>query len=85
MRMVDACLTTPDPGFAVIYGISANTRAWWDLEPGRALGYHPQDDAERYAATVEACPATEADDEEAAHVGGSFTSKALYRPAFDRD
>ena len=24
----------PDPGFAVVYGVSANTRAWWDLEPG---------------------------------------------------
>ena len=49
VRMVDACLTTPAPGFAVLYGISANTRAWWDLEPGRALGYRPMDDAEEFA------------------------------------
>jgi uronate dehydrogenase len=40
VRMVDACLTTPAPGFAVLYGISANTRAWWDLEPGRAEAAH---------------------------------------------
>mgnify|MGYP000914603782 CR=1 FL=1 len=33
-RMVEAALNTPAPGFAVLYGISANTRAWWDLEPG---------------------------------------------------
>ena len=33
------------PNNAALYGISANTRAWWDLEPGRALGYEPQDDA----------------------------------------
>ena len=46
-----AALTAPAPGFAVLYGISANTRAWWDLEPGRRLGYHPQDDAEEFAAT----------------------------------
>ena len=39
VRMVEAALTTPAPGFAVVYGISANTRAWWDLEPGRRLGY----------------------------------------------
>src|SRR3954451_18003058 len=36
VRMFDACLTTPDPGFAVVYGVSANTRGWWDLAPGRA-------------------------------------------------
>jgi uronate dehydrogenase len=52
VRMVDAAITATAPGFAVLYGISANTRAWWDLEPGRALGYEPQDDAEVYAAEV---------------------------------
>ena len=80
VRMVEACLTTPAPGFAVLYGISANTRAWWDLEPGRALGYRPQDDAEEYADRIEAG----ADDAaEAAHVGGPFTSETYYRPALD--
>ena len=49
VRMVDAALTTPAPGFAVLYGISHNTRGWWDLAPGRALGYDPQDDAEDWA------------------------------------
>ena len=39
VRMVEASLTATAPGFAVLYGISANTRAWWDLAPGRALGY----------------------------------------------
>ena len=50
--LVDAALSAPSPGFAVVYGISANTRGWWDLEPGRAIGYHPVDDAEAYAAEV---------------------------------
>lgn len=84
VRMVEACLTAPDPGFAVLYGISANTRAWWDLEPGRALGYHPQDDAEHFAAAVEARPATEEDEQEAAYVGGPFAGESFYRPALDR-
>ena len=44
--MVEAALTAPSPGYAVLYGISANTRAWWDLEPGLRLGYDPHDDAE---------------------------------------
>ncbi len=81
VRMVDACLSAPDPGFAVIYGISANTRAWWDLEPGRALGYHPQDDAEQFAGQVEQAPATEEDEVEAGFVGGPFVTERYFRPA----
>lgn len=84
VRMFDACLTAPDPGFAVVYGISANTRAWWDLGPGRALGYHPQDDAEVYALQVEGTPATQEDADAAAHVGGPFATPAVQRPALDR-
>src|SRR3954447_22874031 len=37
VRMVEAALTTPAPGFAVMYGVSDNTRGWWDLAPGHAL------------------------------------------------
>jgi uronate dehydrogenase len=79
VRMFEACLTTPDPGFAVLYGVSANTRGWWDLAPGRALGYHPEDDAERYADQVAADPVR--DEEEAAHVGGPYATEAFERPA----
>jgi uronate dehydrogenase len=82
VRMFDACLTAPDPGFAVLYGISANTRGWWDLGPGRALGYHPQDDAERFADDVPDEP--ERDAAEAAYVGGPMALEAFYRPALDR-
>ncbi|HZQ99192.1 MAG TPA: NAD(P)-dependent oxidoreductase [Chloroflexota bacterium] len=39
-----------DVPFAVVYGISGNTRAYWDLSSARVLlGYEPEDDAERYA------------------------------------
>ena len=81
VRMVEASLTATAPGFAVLYGISANTRAWWDLEPGRALGYDPQDDAEEFADRV--APRAE-DEAEAAHVGGPFATPEFYRPALDR-
>jgi uronate dehydrogenase len=73
VRLFDTCLRTPDLGFAVVYGISANTRAWWDLAAGRALGYHPVDDAERWAATIEATPPSEADELDAMFLGGEFT------------
>jgi uronate dehydrogenase len=82
VRMVEAALTTPAPGYAVMYGISRNTRAWWDLAPGRALGYDPMDDAEDWADRVEARPEDEA---EGARVGGPFTLQNMVRPALDRD
>jgi len=78
VRMVEAALTTPAPGYAVLYGISANTRAWWDLEPGRRLGYEPQDDAESHARRVEPGPD---DDAEAAYVGGPYAMPQAVRPA----
>ncbi|PVG80681.1 NAD(P)-dependent oxidoreductase [Nocardioides gansuensis] len=77
VRMFEAALTAPSPGYAVLYGISANTRAWWDLEPGRRLGYEPQDDAEAFAGEVEPRPEDEA---EAAYVGGPFALEEFYRP-----
>ena len=83
VRMFEASLTAPAPGYAVLYGISANARGWWDLGPGRALGYLPQDDAERFAADIEAAPETDADRAEAAHVGGPYATGELERPAFD--
>lgn len=80
VRMVHAAITAPSPGFAVLYGISANERAWWDLAPGRALGYEPADDAERWATAIESSCDDGAD---GAHVGGPFATPAYDRPAFD--
>jgi len=80
VRMVQAALTAPAPGYAVLYGISANTRAWWDLEPGRRLGYEPRDDAEEYSDRLEPGPDDEA---EAEHVGGPFTAARFHRPALE--
>ncbi|GHE55283.1 NAD-dependent dehydratase [Streptomyces longispororuber] len=51
-RLFHAALTAPDVGHTVVYGSSANTRLWWDLEPARALGYVPRDDSERFAAKL---------------------------------
>ncbi len=75
VRLVHASLTAPDLGYAVVYGISANTRGWWDLGPGRALGFDPVDNAEDHAAEVLASelPAggePDPDDPEHAYLGG---------------
>lgn len=74
VRLVHACLTAPDLDYAVLYGVSANTRGWWDLEPGRALGYQPVDDAEAYADEVlAACGELDPKDPEYAYLGGLTT------------
>lgn len=48
-RLVEACLTAPSPGFRIVWGISRNTRRWWSLAEGEAIGYFPEDDAEDFA------------------------------------
>lgn len=48
-RLVEAALAVPGPGFRFVWGISRNTRRWWSLDEGEAIGYHPVDDAEKFA------------------------------------
>jgi uronate dehydrogenase len=43
---------TADYVHEIVYGASRNTRAWWDNSRAYALGYDPQDDAERFADRV---------------------------------
>lgn len=51
-RLVEACLAVESPGYRVVWGISRNTRRWFSLAEGEAIGYHPVDDAEVYAAEL---------------------------------
>jgi uronate dehydrogenase len=72
--LVDAALRAPAPGFAVVWGVSDNTRRWWDLTAARALGYRPGDDAEVYAAAlVEAHGEPDPADPVHSRVGGEYT------------
>ncbi|MGW2377706.1 NAD-dependent epimerase/dehydratase family protein [Kitasatospora sp. NPDC001683] len=73
-RLVHAALTGPVTGHTVAFGISANTRAWWDLSTARALGYQPQDDAEEFAQELIAkLGELAADDPDYRYLGGGFT------------
>ncbi len=80
--MVNAALTAEAEGFTPIYGVSANSDGWWDLEPGRALGYHPRDDAAEHAVGVDPRPEDEA---EGARVGGPFATAGYDRRPFEPD
>ncbi len=51
-QQVDIGLQHPDLHFAVVYGVSGNTRSWYDDKTAAALGYKPQDNAEDYAGEV---------------------------------
>jgi nucleoside-diphosphate-sugar epimerase len=75
-RLVEASLAAPAPGFRIVWGVSANTRRWFSLAEARALGYQPQDDAERFAADL---PAQD-DPDAARYLGGAFCSPSLDHP-----
>ncbi len=45
-------LTVPNVGFRTIWGVSANTRSWWDNSEAAALGYVPKQNAEDYAEEI---------------------------------
>jgi uronate dehydrogenase len=75
VRLVDTCLRAPNLGFATVYGISRNSRAWWDLSAARALGYEPADDAEDWAAEIERTPPTDEDALDGRFVGGDYARR----------
>ena len=58
-----------------MWGVSANTRNWWDLTAARALGYEPADDAEVYAeALIEVHGEPDLADPVHGRVGGEYTT-----------
>jgi uronate dehydrogenase len=69
-RLVDAALRYPELDYALVWGVSANTRRWWSLDAGRAIGYEPVDDAEVFA---EGLPPAEPDPCDGL-LGGGFAS-----------
>jgi uronate dehydrogenase len=64
--LVDRCLRSPDLGYAVIWGVSANRDRWWSL--ANPVGYRPESDA---AGSEPAEPAVLPTDD---LVGGVFTT-----------
>ncbi|HEX7907125.1 MAG TPA: NAD(P)-dependent oxidoreductase [Paraburkholderia sp.] len=56
LHFLDRCVEAKDVGFLTIWGVSANTRSWWDNSGAERLGYHPTQDAEVYAEEILARP-----------------------------
>lgn len=51
-RLVMSCLEAPKLGYTIMYGVSANTRSWWDNSAAPHVAYRPEDNAEVYAARI---------------------------------
>jgi uronate dehydrogenase len=79
-RLMEACIAAESPGFRLVWGISRNTRRWFSLAEGEAIGYHPQDDAEDFAAEMGDDKADYETDPELNRVGGSWCEVELGLP-----
>ena len=51
-QLVSIGIEHPDIRFEIVYGVSGNTRSWYDNSNAVRLGYKPLDNAESYAAPV---------------------------------
>lgn len=56
VQLVMRAISAPKVGFAAVWGISDNTRAYYDLSEGNAIGYAPVENAESFAAQILAAP-----------------------------
>jgi uronate dehydrogenase len=73
VRLFHALATAPGLGYEIVYGASANRMAWCDHEPGRRLGYEPQDSSESFRSRFAGDP-VDPDDPEVRYLGGAFTT-----------
>lgn len=78
LRLMKACLTTPSPGYRIVWGVSANTRGYFARSGGEEIGFYPQDDAETYAGSIFAesvyDPSLRASKWDEDYLGGVFSS-----------
>lgn len=70
VALVRACLDVDELGFAIVYGVSANTRSWWDNPEAERIGYRPVDDAEEFAGELDTDDAPAGEGRQ----GGPFTA-----------
>ncbi|HUN67577.1 MAG TPA: NAD-dependent epimerase/dehydratase family protein, partial [Burkholderiales bacterium] len=63
----------PGIRFEIVYGVSKNTRSWYDNSNAYRLGYKPQDDSETYAAEVLRREKPGGDPTAESYQGGVFT------------
>jgi len=81
-RLVEAGLSAP-AGFRYreVWGVSNNTHRWWSLEAGASIGYHPVDNADKYASALVGHDEPDwKNNPELVRVGGAFCDFPLGQP-----
>jgi len=73
LHLVQRCIDAPDVGCTAVWGVSANSRAYYDLSEGNTIGYRPTQNAEDWADEVLA-RRQPVDAVAQAFQGGSFAS-----------
>ncbi len=72
-QLMSRCITVPDIGYLAVWGVSANTRSYWNNAGAARLGYRPTQNAEDYAAELLSRP-NPLDVVAQRHQGGGFVS-----------
>ena len=80
LQLIERSIDTPDLGFEVVWGVSANTRSYWDNAGAARLNYRPTQNAEDYASEILAKP-NAMDPVGQRYQGGSFASYDFSRQA----
>jgi uronate dehydrogenase len=73
LQLIMRCIEAKNVGYTAVWGISNNTRAYYDLSEGNVIGYHPKQNAEDWAAEILAQP-NPLDAVAQRFQGGSFVS-----------
>jgi len=81
-QLVTIGIEHPGIRFEIVYGVSGNTRGWYDNANAHRLGYKPQDDSEAYAEEIPAREKPGGDARAERYPGGAFvTAQEIPIPA----
>ena len=72
-RLFEAALATPEPGYRVVWGVSANSQRVMSLQEANGIGYFPLDNAQDYAEEITRTT-TPAQSGAERLIGGAFTA-----------
>jgi uronate dehydrogenase len=73
VQLITRCVTVPHIGYLAVWGVSANTRSYWNNAAAARLGYRPTQNAEDYAPEILARP-NPLDPVAQRYQGGGFVS-----------
>ena len=79
VQLMLRCIEAPDLGYLVVWGVSANTRSYWDNAGAERLGYRPTQNAEDYVAEVLSRP-NPLDATAQRYQGGGFVTQDFTPP-----